>query len=124
MQQQVAAGAAAASSAMEVVPIVNKHATFTEWDRCITESKKFMVGSKSAFNGKASRNKYIRLLQHGFYTLDEFKETSFQQLFDTTHGYANFQTLLNMVPVPLDHEGFYINDAKKKHLTSYFLSLP
>jgi hypothetical protein len=124
LREQVAAGAAGAASAMEVVPIVDKNATFTEWDTRITESKKFMVGSKSAFNSKTSRNLYIRLLINGFLALTEFKDVSFQELFNPINGYANFQTLLNMVPVPHDHEGFYINDAKKKHLTSPFLSSP
>jgi hypothetical protein len=121
LREQVAAGAA---SAMEVVPIVEKNATFTEWDTRITESKKFMAGSKSAFNSKTSRNKYIRLLINGFLALSEFKDVSFEELFNPINGYAHFQALLNMVPVPHDHEGFYINDAKKKHLTSPFLSSP
>ena len=92
------------------------------WDAKITESGKFKIGYKdNAFCSKRSRNEYIRLLNNGFST---FKDVSFQQHFDPLNGYANFQTLLNMVQVPIDHIGFYKNDQKKLHLSSQFLSSP
>ena len=125
-QKQVAAG----STPMEVVPIqvvpvVVKKAGLNEWDVKITESGKFKIGHRdSAFSSKRSRNEYVRLLMNGFSTLPEFKDVSFQQLFDPLNGYANFQTLLNMVQVPSDHVGFYKNDQRKLHLTSQFLSSP
>jgi hypothetical protein len=108
-----------------VVPIVVKHVSFTTWDAKITESGKFMIGTnKSAFGSKKSRNDYIRLLINGFLTLPEFANVSFNQLFDPLNGYANFQSLLNKVQVPIDHVGFYLNDTKKSHLISPFLSSP
>lgn len=122
VQQQVPV--AAGSTPMAVVPLVDKNLNFADWDKKITESGKFMVGPKTAFNSKPSRNKYIRLLMNGFIALPEFEDVSFDKLFDPLHGYANFQTLLNMVPVPADHEGFYKRDSKKAHLTSSFLTSP
>ncbi len=50
MQQQVAAEPVVVSTAMEVVLIADKNANFSEWDQCITDSRNFMAGSKSAFN--------------------------------------------------------------------------
>jgi hypothetical protein len=61
---------------------------------------------------------------NGFVTLPEFKTVSFEQLFDPTNGYANFQSLLNTVQVPKDHDGFYIKDSRKLHLFSPYLSSP
>ena len=126
MQQQVAANSTA--TAMEVVPMVPiaaKNVGIAAWDAKVTESGKFKIGTKdSAFSSKKSRNNYIRLLMNGFYTLPEFKNVSFEQFFNPINGYANFQTLLNKVQVPNDHEGFYLNDSKKFHLISPFLSSP
>ena len=107
-----------------VVPIVVKHVSFTTWDAKITESGKFKIGTNRAFSTKKSRNDYIRLLINGFLTLPEFENVSFNQLFDPLNGYANFQSLLNKVQVPIDHVGFYLNDIKKSHLISPFLSSP
>ena len=113
---------------MEVVPMVPiavKNIGIAAWDAKVTESGKFKIGSKdSAFSSKKSRNDYIRLLMNGFITLPEFKNVSFEQLFDPMNGYANFQTLLNKVQVPNDHEGFYLHDSKKGHLFSPYLSSP
>lgn len=108
-----------------MVPIAVKNVSFTDWDNKVSESGKFKIGTKdNAFSSKQSRNAYIRILMNGFQTLPEFQNVSFQQLFDPTNGYANFQTLLNRVQVPKDHEGFYKNDARKIHLSSPFLSSP
>ena len=48
-----------------------------------------------------------------------------KKVIDTNfNGYANFQSLLNAVPVPNDHQGFYLTDKKKIQLQSHFLSTP
>ncbi len=108
-----------------MVPIATKTVSLSAWDAKISESGKFKIGTKdSAFSSKKSRNDYIRLLINGFITLPEFKNVSFEQLFDPTNGYANFQSLLNIVQVPKDHVGFYINDTRKIHLFSPYLSSP
>ena len=120
MQQQVTTG----STSMVVEVIKPKSEKLSDWDTKITESGKFKIGSNNAFSSKASRNAYIRLLMNGFNTLPNFKDISFEELFSPINGYANFQTLLNVVPVPIDHDGFYINDKKKLHLKSTFLSSP
>jgi hypothetical protein len=110
---------------MEVTYISPRIASFSSWDAKITESGKFKIGAKdNAFSSRKSRNDYIRLLMNGFLTLPEFKNVSFVELFDPTNGYANFQTLLNIIQVPKDHDGFYLNDSRKGHLFSPFLSSP
>ena len=119
---------AVTATPMDVVPLVPiavKNVSFNDWDSKITESGKFKIGANtSAFGSKKSRNNYIRLLMNGFYTLPEFQNVSFETLFDPLNGYANFQTLLNKVQVPNDHVGFYLNDNKKSHMVSPFLSTP
>jgi hypothetical protein len=107
-----------------MVPIAPKIVSFSAWDQKVTESGKFKIGSKDSAFSKKGRNNYIRLLMNGFITLPEFKTVSFEQLFDPTNGYANFQSLLNIIQVPQDHEGFYLNDSRKIHLFSPFLSSP
>ena len=126
MQQQLAASSTATPmDVVPMVPIAVKNVSFNTWDAKVTESGKFKIGTKdSAFSSKKSRNNYIHLLMNGFYTLPEFQNVSFNQLFDPLNGYANFQTLLNRVQVPNDHEGFYLNDVKKFHLISPFLLTP
>jgi hypothetical protein len=129
LQQQIAAGSTGTPMDLvpmvPVVPIADKNASFNAWDAKVTESGKFKIGTKdSAFSSKKSRNNYIRLLMNGFLALPEFQNVSFNQLFDPLNGYANFQTLLNRVQVPNDHVGFYLNDNKKLHLISPFLSSP
>ena len=110
---------------VQLVPIADKNVSFKDWDSKVTESGKFKIGTNtSAFGSKKSRNDYIRLLMHGFITLPEFQNVSFNQLFDPLNGYANFQSLLNKVQVPSDHDGFYLKDSKKFHLISPFLSSP
>ena len=103
---------------------VEKAVGLAAWDAKITQTGKFKIGSANAFNAKASRNVYIRLLMNGFMTLPEMKNVTFEELFDPENNYANFQFLLNKVPVPADHDGFYLNDIKKKHLKSTSLKSP
>ena len=104
---------------------VTKNNNLKEWNSKIAESNKFRIGPKdTAFSSSGSRYEYIRILNNGFNTLPTFRDVSFTDLFNPENGYANFQTLLNMVPVPSDHEGFYINDIRKAHLKSAFLSSP
>jgi len=127
LQQQVATGPVPKQGVegIEGIKIVSKNSNLATWSNKITESGKFKIGIKdNAFSSVSSRNAYIRLLMNGFNTLPEFKTVSFEELFTPTNGYANFQTLLNMVQVPVDHDGFYINDKKKTHLKSTFLSSP
>ena len=108
---------------VKVVKMVSKNNSLTDWNVKITESNKFKIGFKdSGFSSLKSRNAYIRILINGFNTIPTFKDVSFEDLFSPVNGYANFQTLLNMVPVPSDHDGFYIKDKKKIHITSTFLS--
>ena len=64
------------------------------------------------------------ILINGFITLPEFASMTFEEIFDPLNGYGNFQSLLNTVPVPSNHAGFYLNKAKKAHLQSKFLSSP
>ena len=110
---------------MEVTYISPRIASFSAWDGKITESLKFKIGTKdNAFSSRKASNDYIRLLMNGFLTLPEFKDLTFVDLFDPTNGYANFQSLLNIIQVPIDHEGFYLNDSRKGHLFSPFLSSP
>jgi hypothetical protein len=115
---------------MDVVPfvpsavVVNKNNNFIDWDKKITESGKFKIGANTSAFSKKGRNDYIRLLINGFYTLSEFKNVSFEELFNPLNGFANFQSLLNAVPVPIDHNGFYLTDSKKKYMVSPFLSTP
>ena len=118
-----------APTPMEGVVVVKefkpKMNSMNVWNNFVTESGKFKIGPKeSAFSSIKSRFAYIRLLINGFNTLPEFADVSWDELKDPTNGYANFQTLLNMVQVPVDHDGFYINDKKKTHLKSTFLSSP
>ena len=109
---------------MEVELIKSKSIALGDWDTNITQSGKFKIGSANAFSSKGSRNVYIRLLMNGFNTLPEFKNVTFKELFNPENNYANFQYLLNKVPVPADHDGFYLNDIKKKHLKSNSLRSP
>ena len=126
MKQQIAVTA----TPMDVVPfvpsavVVNKNNNFIDWDKKITESGKFKIGANTSAFSKKGRNDYIRLLINGFYTLSEFKNVSFEELFNPLNGFANFQSLLNAVPVPIDHNGFYLTDSKKKYMVSPFLSTP
>jgi hypothetical protein len=125
LRQQVASFSAPMEGIVKVKEDVIKHNNINDWNFKITESKKFMIGHKdSAFSSKKSRFDYIRILCNAFDVLPTFRDVSFDDLFNPQNGYANFQTLLNMVPIPSDHEGFYINDKKKLHLKSAFLSSP
>ena len=106
-------------------PTVFKNTILKDWSNKIEESRKFKIGSNNnAFSSAASRFEYIRILINGFITLPEFAQMTFEELFDPLNGYGNFQSLLNMVPVPCNHAGFYLNEAKKAHLQSKFLSSP
>ena len=87
----------------------------------IEESGKFKIGRESAFN-TTGRWTYIRYLIDGFNTHPAFTNVSFEVLFDPLNGYANFQTLLNLFPVPCDLLGFYLNDMRKAHLQSQHLT--
>jgi hypothetical protein len=109
---------------MEVEVINSRKIGLAAWDAKITLSEKFKIGSVNAFSSKGSRNAYIRLLMNGFNTLPEFSNVTFEELFNSDNSYANFQFLLNKVPVPADHDGFYLNDNKKKHLKSASLKSP
>lgn len=106
---------------MMVEPIVVKNNNQKTWSSKIEESGKFRIGRDSAFT-TTGRYAYIRLLINGFNTHPQFADVSFEELFNPLNGYANFQTLLNIVQVPVDLEGFYLNDQRKAHLHSPFLS--
>ena len=111
LQQQVASGSAPMEG-VEVAKIVSKNNNLTSWNTKITESNKFKIGKENAFSSLQSCNAYVRLLIKGFNTLPTFAAVSFEELFEPVNGYANFRTLLNTVPVPIDHDGFYINDKR------------
>jgi hypothetical protein len=120
-------GSAAAPSADVVpyTPTVFRNTNLKDWSNKIEESRKFKIGSNNnAFSSAASRFEYIRILINGFITLPVFAAMTFEELFNPENGYGNFQSLLNMVPVPCNHAGFYLNEAKKAHLQSKFLSSP
>ncbi len=107
-------------------PSVNKLTPGVKvWSAKIEETGKFKIGrAENAFNGIGSRYAYIDILKKGFSIAPEFAGMSFEELFDPINSYGNFQHLLNLFPVPADHEGFYQNDNRKIHLQSLFLSSP
>ena len=111
MEQRLATGSTAMEG-VEVIKVVSKNNNLNNWNAKITESNKFKIGFKdSAFSSLKSGNAYIRLLINGFNTIPMFNDVSFEDLFSPVNGYANnFQTT---VPVPSDHDGFYINDKKQ-----------
>ena len=114
----------AGAAPMEVEVINSRAIGLPAWDAKITQTGKFKIGNVNAFSSKGSRNVYIRLLMNGFNTLPEMKNVTFEELFNPENNYANFQFLLNKVPVPADHDGFYLNDNKKKHLKLVSLKSP
>ena len=103
------------------VSSVVKNNNLRDWSAKIEESGKFRIGRESAFNA-SGRWEYIRILVNGFNTHPDFVAVSFVQLFNPLNGYANFQSLLNTIQVPSDLPGFYLNDARKQHLHSPYLS--
>ena len=109
----------------EKIPIVValKNNNKKDWSAKIEETGKFKIGTSSAFTAKA-RWDYIQMLINGFNSHPSFLAVSFIQLFDPLNGYANFQSLLNTIQVPSDLDGFYLNDARKQHLQSLYLSSP
>lgn len=114
-----------AAAVVTFTPTVFKNTNKKEWSNKIEESRKFKIGSNNnAFSSAASRYEYIEILINGFLTLPEFATMTFEELFNPLNGYGNFQSLLNMVPVPCNHTGFYLNVAKKAHLQSRYLSSP
>ncbi len=95
------------------------------WSSKIEETGKFKIGpNDSAFNSIGSRYAYIKILIDAFTVSPDFAGVSFEELFNPVNSYGNFQHLLNSFPVPSDHEGFYVNDDRKKHLLSSYLSSP
>ncbi len=95
-----------AMETVEVIKVVSKNNNLNDWNAKITESNKFRIGFKdSVFSSIKSRNNYVRILINGFNTIPMFHDVSFEDLFNPVNGYANFQTLLNTVPVPSDHDG-------------------
>ena len=106
-------------------PVPFRNNKIKDWSAKIEETGKFKIGLKdNAFSSNASRYAYIRILINGFNTLPQYAAMSYAELFNPINGYANFQSLLNKVQVPADHEGFYLTIQKKAHLQSQFLSTP
>ena len=107
-------------------PSVNKLTPGVKvWSAKIEETGKFKIGkTDNAFNGMGPRYAYIDILKKGFSISPDFAGMSFEELFNPINSYGNFQHLLNMFPVPADHEGFYQNDSRKSHLQSQFLTSP
>ena len=125
LQVQTIPSAAPTATIATFTPTVFKNTNIKDWSFKIDESRKFKIGSNSnAFSSASSRYEYIRILINGFITLPVFAAMTFDELFDPLNGYGNFQSLLNMVPVPRNHTGFYLNEVKKAHLQSKFLSSP
>ena len=92
---------------VEFTPVFKNNNT-KAWSNKIDETGKFKIGPKdNAFNSIASRYAYIRILINAFNTLPEYSSLSFEDLFNPINGYANFQSLLNKVQVPIDHDGLY-----------------
>jgi hypothetical protein len=123
MQAQISGSVTVAKNQTVSIPFKNNNVK--DWSSKIDETGKFKIGLKeNAFSSIASRYAYIRILINGFNTLPEYASLSFDDLFLPLNSYANFQSLLNAVPVPNDHQGFYLTDKKKIHLQSQFLSTP
>ena len=123
LQAQIAGSTENKTVVQTQIPFKNNN--LKDWSAKIDETGKFKIGLKdNAFSSNGSRYAYIRLLIKGFNTLPEYVSLSFEDLFHPLNGYANFQSLLNTVPVPNDHEGFYLTDKKKIHLSSQYLSTP
>ena len=123
MQAQISGSVPVVQNQTVVIPFKNNNVK--DWSSKIDETGKFKIGWKdNAFNSVGSRYAYIRILINGFNTLPDFASLSFDDLFLPINSYANFQSLLNAVPVPNDHAGFYLTDVKKTHLQSRFLSTP
>ncbi len=126
MQEQLAAGGSKPKKmdGVEFTPVFKNNSS-KAWSNKIDETGKFRIGAKeNAFSSIGSRYAYIKILMNAFNTLPEYSSLSFDELFNPINGYANFQSLLNKVQVPSDHEGFYLNEKKKGHLQSQFLSTP
>ena len=106
-------------------PVPFRNNVVKDWSAKIEETGKFKIGVKdNAFSSIASRYAYIRILMNGFNALPQYAAVSYTDLFNPINCYANFQSLLNTVQVPADHEGFYLTNQKKAHLQSQFLSTP
>jgi len=101
-----------------------KHNKVLDWSKFIDTTRKFKIGEGNAFSSAKSRYEYIRILINYFTTNPSYANISFEKLFDPENGYAIFQSLLNACPVPADHEGFYLHDAKKKDFVSPYLTSP
>ena len=125
--QSIAAAAAAASGAVvgaaaAVAPKKpNLESNLQKWNSKITETGLFKLNNgMSAFSTNASRLIYVRLLRDFFYA--QTVDPDFDVLIVPENNHENLRELLMLCPVPMDHDGFYLNNPMRMHLNSQHVS--
>jgi hypothetical protein len=99
----------------------NRESNIQKWNSKITETGLFkLTNGMSVFSTNASRLIYVRLLCNFFYAQTE--DPDYDVLFAPANNYENFRELLLLCPVPMDHEGFYLNNPMRMHLNSQHVS--
>ena len=124
MKQLIASSSVPMKVEVEKVKPVVKTPGVKEWSVKIEATGKFKIGTRDTAFTLPARYNYIRRLMDYFTVSPDFAGVTLEQLFDPMNSYGNFQHLLNMCPVPSDFEGFYLNDERKNHLQSQFLTSP